>query len=109
MKFDFAALDAAIEADWPVTINVPQEGGEVQQQKLTVRFRMVDEVEMQKLGDGLNGNKASLRACVIGFGKGEETPFSAELFDKMLTKPYVRLALSNAYREFCLGQVAEKN
>lgn len=109
MKFDFAALDAAIEADWPVTIPVPQDGGKVTEQTLSVRFRMVDEAELTALGEGLEGSKASLRAVVVGFGKGEDTPFSAELFEKMLAKPYVRLALNNAYRDFALGQVAAKN
>ena len=109
MKFEFAKLDAAIEADWPVKISVPQDGGGVEVQNLTVRFLMVDEAELSKLGDGLEGSKASLRKVVVGFGRDETTPFTSELLDKMLTRPFVRLALNNAYRDFCLGQVAEKN
>ncbi len=107
MKFDFATLGTAIEADWPVKIPVPQDGGTVVVQDLTVRFRMVPEDELNLLGDGAAGNKASLRAVVIGFGKGVDEPFTAELFDQMLLKPYVRLALSNAYRDFCLGAPAK--
>lgn len=109
MKFDFAALDSAIEADWPVTVPVPQDGGTVINQTLTVRFKMVSETDLAAMGDGIEGSKASLRAVIIGFGKGEDTPFSPELLDKMLAQPYVRLALNNAYRDFALGQVAAKN
>ena len=103
MKFNFAALDAPIEADWPVTIKVPQDGGKTLEQYLTVRFRMGSEVELAKLGDGVEGSIASIRAVVVGFGKNEETPFTPELLEKMLAAPYVRLGLLNGYREFALG------
>ncbi|MDZ4374764.1 MAG: hypothetical protein U1C74_25575 [Phenylobacterium sp.] len=108
MDFKFATLDSAIEADWPVTINVPQDGGKVSAQKLMVRFRLVDEEELTKNGDGLEGSKATLRQVVVGFGKSVTEPWSAELFEKMLAQPYVRLGLNNAYRDFAVG-IAAKN
>lgn len=109
MKFDFASLqEKAFENDWPVNVQVPQEGGKTQEQTFMVRFRFVPEEELQALGDGVEGAKASLREVVAGFGKGEEEEFSEELFELMLTRPYVRLALNKAYGEFVLG-VAAKN
>ena len=33
VKFDFKTLKTGFEADWPVTVNVPQDGGTVEKQE----------------------------------------------------------------------------
>jgi hypothetical protein len=103
MKFDFATLESEIEADWPVEISVPTDGGGVSKQTLTVRFRMISDDALSALGDGLKGAKASLRRVIVGFGHDEPTPFSAELLEKMLDRAYVRQALTMGYGQFALG------
>lgn len=109
MKFDFASLDAPYEADWPVNIPVPQDGGKIQKQKVILRFRTVPDGDLIEMGQGAEAAKAGLRAVVVGFGKAEEQTFSPALLDLMLERAYVRLALIAAYGEFALGQAAEKN
>lgn len=109
MKFDYGSLDAPFEADWPVTVQVPQDGGESQEQKLVVRFRLVDDAELEALGEGVAAQKAALRQVVVGFGKSEEQAFSAELLERMLARAYVRNGLNKAYGQFVLGIPAKNS
>lgn len=109
MDFDFGALDKPFEADWPVTIQVPQEGGKLSPQKLMVRFKFVPEAELTAEGVGFEAQMAALRKVVVGFGKGETEKFTPELLDKMMQRPYVRAALNIGYSEFVTGLEPTKN
>jgi hypothetical protein len=108
-KFSFASLDGAkFEADWPVLVNVPQDGGGVDEQEFMARFRLLSEDETKAIDSEKEPQKALLRAAVVGFGRGEEQAFSPELLEKMMGRPYVRAALAKAYVQFSLG-VSPKN
>lgn len=108
MKFDFEALDRQIEHDWPVRVSVPLNGGKVEVQEFSIRFRLVSDEELEALGQGVEGAKASLRAVIVGFGKDETADLTEALLEKMLDRAYVRSALNTAYGEFALG-IAAKN
>jgi hypothetical protein len=109
MKFDFGSLDSAFEADWPVTVQVPLDGGKSEEQTFQVRFRLVDDEELAQLGDGVEAQKKALRKVVVGFGKGEAETFSAETLEKMLARAYVRSGLNRAYGQFVLGIPAKNS
>jgi hypothetical protein len=106
-KFDFGSLDAPFEADWPVTVNVPKDGGETEPQTFMARLRLLtqEELDAAKESEGTDGYIASF---FVGFGQGETTSFSPELLAKMIRRPYVRVALMQAFRGFQLG-IAAKN
>jgi len=108
MKFDFGSLAKPFEADWPVTVSVPQPGGRVQEQILKMRFRLVPEAELEAMGEGVEPAKTALRRVIVGFGQGETEAFTPELLELLLDRPYVRLALNKGYGEFALG-IAAKN
>lgn len=103
MKFNYAALDAPIEADWPVTVRVPMDGGETQEQRFTARFRFVPEEALLACGETVKGAKEALRMVFVGLGKDEGVPFTDELRDRMIDPPWVRLALNATYRQFVMG------
>lgn len=108
MKFNFESLDSEIEFDWPVRVSVPLDGGKVQEQTFSIRFRLASDEALEALGSGVEGAKASLRHVIVGFGKAEEAQLTEELLEKMLDRAYVRSALNTAYGEFALG-IAAKN
>lgn len=108
MKFDFEALDHQIEADWPVKVSVPQDGGKVKVQEFSIRFRLLPDEELESLGNGVEAAKASLRLVIVGFGKGQDGELTEPLLEKMLSRAYVRSGLNTAYGEFALG-IAPKN
>lgn len=108
MKFDFAKLKSELECDWPVKVSVPLDGGETETQEFMARFRLVDDEELVKNGQGLRATKEALRKVFVGFGKGVEEEWSDEIREALLAKSYVRVALSVAYYNFASG-IAAKN
>jgi hypothetical protein len=108
MKFDFATLATGIERDWPVLVDVPQDGGGTMEQEFSVRFRLVDQEELEAQGPGVKGQKAALRLVIAGLGADEEQAFTPAFLEQLLAPPYMRNALNLAYTKFAHG-VAAKN
>ena len=108
IKFDFGAMERRVEADWPVIVPVPQDGGKLQEQTLQVRFQLLDESEEKEIDAGEDAGRERIRRAVLGFAGSEQAEFTPELLEAMLNRPYVRLALNKAYAEFSVG-VAPKN
>jgi len=107
-KFNFKTLGSPIEADWPVKIPVPQDGGTVEIQELDVRFVLLTAEQIKALDAKDDAIKNALRAAITGFGKTEPTKFTPELLEQLLAMPFVLRALNLAYGEFSIG-VAAKN
>lgn len=105
-KFDFASLDQPFEADWPVTVNVPQDGGTVIAQEFMARFRLLDQAALDAVKASADGD-AFPRAFWIGFGSGEDTVFTPELFHAVMQRQYTRAGLVAAYYEFVTGSPAK--
>lgn len=109
VKFNFKTLDQPIEADWPVTVRVPVDGGGVQEQTFEVRFRALtkaQEAELDAMAEA-DRPKAKLRMAVVGLGKAEDTMFTAELLEEMLASSHVFMGLLGAYTGFVLGRPAK--
>ncbi len=102
IKFDFGALEAPFEADWPVTVHVPQDGGEVQEQTFMARFRLLDTGQLEALQKSETLD-AFVNSYWLGFGKTEERELDDGLREKMLGRPYIRRGLIDAYRKFMTG------
>ena len=102
VKFDFASLDEAFECAWPVTIPVPQPGGTIQPQEIVAIFKILPPDEATTAAEAITADKpyAWINAWWVGL-EGEE--LTDALRAKMLGRPYVRTALTNAYQNFVQG------
>lgn len=106
-KFDFGSLDRPFEADWPVKVNVPQDGGTVAEETFTVRFRVLTDDEMTAVEKHKEPSKELIRQAAIGFAQDAGAEFSPALLEQMLSRGFVRLALNRAYGEFAMGSAAK--
>lgn len=100
LKFDFKTLEQPFEADWPVTVSVPQDGGTVQEQTFDVRFRTLTPEETTNVDNSGDPAAAKLRLALVDV-KGET--FSPALIEKLLGVGFVQMALLRAYSKFILG------
>ena len=107
VKFDFGTLDAPFEADWPVTVSVPQDGGKTQEQVFTARFRLLGQAELEKAQESDNTD-GFVEAFFVGLGEAEARELTPELRAKIVGRPFVRVALLKAFRDFQTG-IAAKN
>lgn len=107
-KFDFGSVGRPFEADWPVKVSVPQDGGGVSEETFTARFRLLDDAEMATVEAHKEPAKELIRKALVGFGKDAGAEFSPELLEQMLARGFVRIAFNRAYGEFSMG-VAAKN
>jgi hypothetical protein len=107
-KFDFGALERPFERDWPVTAQVPLDGGGFEPQTFMARFRMLSETEVKDIIARPGFELADFaRAYFIGLGKGETAEFSPEIRERMLERVHVREGLDTAYKEFTSGGAAK--
>lgn len=102
-KFDFKTLDTGFAADWPVKVGVPADGGLVEVQTFTARFRTATKAEGEELAniaDYVARLKALVRLGFVALGKGEDETLTDEMFEKMWAAQNVRSGLIAAYTEF---------
>ncbi len=107
-KFNFKSLGEPFEADWPVSVPVPQDGGEVETQTFTARFRLLSKEDLEDAVANAKDAFEIQRRVWVGFGKDETMTLTQELFDQGMATPYFRVALMEAYQRFSQG-IASKN
>lgn len=109
VKFDFNTLKTGFAAEWPVTVKVPQDGGDFQDQTFMARFKALNEDERKEAQRRVDENGetwAWVGAFFVGLGAGEE-PLTPELKAMMVSDPIVRQGLVGAYMKFTTGVVAK--
>lgn len=104
LKFDFKTLEQPFEADWPVKVAVPQDGGTVQEQVFEVRFRTLTPAELTEVDAAPDPAEAKIRKALVDV-KGET--FSPELVEQLIARAYIFVALLRAHTSFVLGQPAK--
>lgn len=124
-KFDFKTLGQPLEADWPVHVKTPVDGGEVETRTFMARFRELtpeERAEEKALSEAAEAAlkadafakperidpKDRMRKVFIGLGKGEDEKWSDELREELIGTQRVYIALLNAWAAFVTG-VVEKN
>lgn len=132
-KFNFKRLDEPFEADWPVKVSVPQDGGKTIIEQFAARFRidrgeatavpeeLPSAPEAEEVVEGEEKLEAfrrqiretsirEWRRWFVGFGAPtkDDTDLTDEVLWNMITTPYVRVAIQAAYKDFAEG-VAAKN
>lgn len=110
-------LSAKPSVAWPVTVNVPQDGGKVRTHTFEARFALLTQAEIdQAVGASRNGdeNDDLLGLALLGWsGVKEEdgetdVPFNDETKQQMLAIPYVRGGLLKAFFEATSGKAAAR-
>lgn len=107
-KFDFKTLGQPFEADWPVTVMEPQDGGTVVAKEFMARFRLLGGDEIKQVMEVAEDDAAYIRKFFVGLAKSEGVELTEEVLELMLNRPFVRKALFEAWQKFQRG-VAAKN
>ncbi len=91
---------------WPVTVNVPADGGKFDKKVFNVTFKIIPQ---DRISDLLKKRDSDLlKEVVIGWSdygdiKGKEIPFSEEALAKLLSFDYVRAAMTGTFFEAING------
>lgn len=112
-KFDFKSLEQPLEVDWPVSVQVPQDGGTFEAQTFTARFRLMGKAETDAMLEKIRAGEitdpyAWINAFWLGLGKGEAETLSTAMREEMLGRTYVREAIVAAYQT-CARTAPAKN
>lgn len=109
LKFDFTRLDKPFEADWPVRVSVPKDGGGFGTETFVARLRQVPPEQVDAAIASADFSIYSLpELYFVGLADEDGPRFTPELRRAMVASPWVRKALESAYRDFT-GQAASGN
>ncbi|WP_417656190.1 hypothetical protein [Pseudidiomarina aestuarii] len=90
------------EITWPVTADIPQDGGKTKKHKFFGRFRYITRTEFNRLS--ALGEEALLRHCAIGFDDTPEDIKADEDEVKNICEiPYYCSAIYQAYLKLLVG------
>lgn len=109
-KFDFKTLETGFEADWPVKVSLPVDGGGVEVQTFMARFRSptpADTKAADAIEDIAQRLKFTLQSCLVGLAKSEDQTLTPDLFEAMWASTPVMKALVAAFGEFRTGSPAK--
>lgn len=109
-KFDFKTLETGFEADWPVVVRKPVDGGTFQDQTFTARFKTPTQSERDEIAAIAEWQprlKRALQIGLVGLGKDEGETLTPELFEALWGIQTVQLGLINAYGAFQSGAPAK--
>ncbi|AYA63827.1 hypothetical protein [Alteromonas sp. RKMC-009] len=105
MKLQIVKKESVV---WPVTVNVPADGGGTEQHKFFARFKRLSEEEFDSVSKG--GQNLLLKKVVMEVGDTEKDMevVSAADHKELLADTNYRVGLYNAYLRMDAG-VEEKN
>jgi hypothetical protein len=103
--------------EWPVTIQVPQDGGRVKKVTAQVEFEVIGQSEFDAIYQGGGGDAELMQRVVRGWPdgqfadeRGELLPCTPENLARLMEIAYVRLAFATAYLQLAQGrEAARKN
>jgi hypothetical protein len=97
---------------WPVTVDVPQDGGTTAEARFEAEFEILGQDEMDAI---IESGQDLLDRVLTGWGAdlrdetGAAIPYTPEMKAKLLRVPYARAAIYRAYGEIQRGAGARKN
>ena len=110
--------EETIIKNWPVIINVPQDGGATQKHEITADYLLLPQDQLDELlatsreSDG-STDADILRRVVkrlggVGDADGKAIDYTPELLERMIKRPYARAALVSTYFEAASGKKAKR-
>ena len=105
-------VQAPKEIKWPVTVNIPRDGGNTTKAICNVRYKILPNAEFQAIYKNEGTDEDLLRNVVVGWEddvvdeSGTPIEFSAEALDKLIEIPYRRNGLVAGYMELSQGKGA---
>jgi len=111
--------EETIIKNWPVLINVPQDGGAVQKHEITADFLLLPQDQLDDLmtasrdSEGGSVDVDILRRVVkritgVADADGKALDYTAELLERLIKKAYIRSALVTTYFEAASGKKAKR-
>lgn len=100
---------------WPVTVNIPRDGGRTTKAQFTAHFELITQDEFRDIYAQENASDEDLlRRVLRGWddvaGAGDEAiDYNPDTREMMIRIPYVRAAMVSAYLECSHGKAARKN
>lgn len=101
------------EISWPVTVNIPRDGGNTVKATFTGKFRILSGAEFNGIFAKEGGNDEDLcRAMFVGWGddlcdeSGAPLVFTEEERNKFISVPYQRMGVVEAYMQLSHGKKA---
>ncbi|SFJ04226.1 hypothetical protein [Nitrosomonas sp. Nm34] len=99
--------------EWPVSVNVPQDGGKIKKNTFTAEFELITQEELDAIykdgGTDVDLLRQVLFNCTgVCDAEGKPIDFNDDLRDKLINIPYVRSALVAAYVECSHGKAAAR-
>ena len=116
-------IEKTKKISWPVTINVPQDGGGTKEQQFTGQFELISQKEYDDFYKDAKGGEPAgekdiglARRVLTGWGDdvldedGNPLEFNAENKEKLIEIPYVRNGIVRSFI-WCMhgNKAAEKN
>lgn len=105
-------IAAKTTVTWPVTVNIPQDGGGTTKATMSVQFEKLSTSRMEEL---TNEREDLLKHAVVGWNEGavqdeqgQPLAYSDEAKARLLEIPYVRTALFEALAQINQGRAAAK-
>lgn len=110
--------EETIIKNWPVVINVPQDGGTTQKQEISADFLLLpqeqidEQLVLSREGDG-NADADILRRVIlrvsgVADSDGKAIDYTADLLERLMKKPFIRAALVSTYFEAAAGKKAKR-
>ncbi|QOJ20358.1 MAG: hypothetical protein HRU77_06405 [Gammaproteobacteria bacterium] len=98
-------IEKTRKINWPITINVPQDGGETKEQQFTAQFELISQKEYDAFYAEESAEKdiGLARRVLTGWGDdvfdedGNHLEFNDENREKLIAIPYVRNGIVRSY------------
>jgi len=110
--------EETIIRNWPVIINVPQDGGATQKQEITADFLLLPQDQLDELASASRDGEGSIDADIlrrvvkrlggVADAEGKALDYTSELLERVIKKTYVRSALVSTYFEVSAGRKAKR-
>ena len=103
MGFKFKRVN---EITWPVTADVPQDGGKTEKHDFFCRFRYITRSEFNRIQ--ALGEEALMRHVIVGVGETKEDIDTTEKTIREVTEvPYYTSAIYQAFLKVLIGAEAK--
>lgn len=105
-------LEQPKSVKWPVTVNIPQDGGTTKKSIFNAEFELLEQPEFTAIYKENGGNDEDLiRRTLVGWSDvgdpdGNPINFNSDARELMIRIAYIRTALINAYLECSYGKAA---